>query len=678
MLKKSVVRTLLVMSFASTSFAQSTTPVAQPLVPVVAFFQSSEFQEAQLSPSGRYLAITTSKLGGRRALFVFDLSPNGKPTQAARIHDLDVVDVHWVNEDRLLFSVRDLSLGSGSSYHNPPGLFAVDRDGNNLLKLIRREQNAASGGRIRDRSLSPFHRLLAVPDFVAGAANDTIVVGEARFNAQWEVVSMRPLQVNVNNGLVQTFGDLKAPSRVAQWLFDGKGQPRVAISVDEMQGRMFYRAPDSETWMQIGEGNLLDMPFRPEFVDDRGTLYVTKRQGPAETSALTRFDFKTGAPEAKPLIVTAGFDFEGQAISSDQGLLGFRVTTDAEETVWLNAGIKAFQQKVDKLLPGRINRIMCRRCGSPDMVALVQSYSDREPGQVLVYRAKDDAWQSVGRVMLGIDPARMPRVDLQRIKARDGLELPVWITLPPGLKPNAKPEKPLLTVVLVHGGPNVRGRVWGWSPYAAFIASRGYLVIEPEFRGSDGFGRKFMEAGFKQWGQAMQDDVADTLLWAQKSGLASDRACIAGASYGGYATFAGLMRHPELYRCGVAWVAVTDLMLLAQGSSWVETDVNALSRQHVLSARLGDPEKDAAMLRANSPVEQAARIKAPVLLGMGGADLRVPLQHGERMRDALAKVGNAPEWVVYSDEGHSWLRPESRIDFANRMERFLAKHLGQP
>jgi len=671
---------LLALCLVSQAFAQA--PAAP--TPVAAFFQPAEMQEVQLSPSGRYLALTTNKLGDRRALFVFDLNPGGKPTQAARFQGLDVVGVQWVNEDRLLFRVTDLALGSGSNYREPPGLFAVDRDGSNLRELVRRTwRKNDEGSKVRDRSLSANHNLLQVPAPREGQANDEVIVGEVRLNTAYEVTAVRPLVLNVNSGIAHPIAELKSPPSVAQWLFDSRGEPRVAISVEEMQARIHYRAPGQSEWREIGQGNLLSLPFTPQVVDTNGTLYVTQRQGAAGLSVLKRFDFGTGAPEEKALVSTPGFDFEGDFVqSATLGMLGIRVTTDAEETFWLNPVMKAFQAKADQLLPGHINRISCRRCGQPDMVALVRSFSDRDPGQVLVYRAKEDAWQSVSRIQPGIDPARMPRVDFQRFKARDGLEIPVWITLPPGLKPGVKPAKPLPTVVYVHGGPNVRGRSWGWAwspfPYAEFMASRGYVVLEPEFRGSDGFGRPFLEAGFKQWGQAMQDDVADALLWAQKQGLSSDRACIAGASYGGYATFAGLMRNPELYRCGVAWVAVTDLMLLAQGSSWVETDTSPLVRKQVLSVRLGDPVKDETMLRRYSPVEHADMIKAPVLLGMGGADVRVPLAHGERMRDALAKVGNPPEWVVYPGEGHTWLLPQSHIDFANRMEKFLAKHLGEP
>jgi len=346
--------------------------------------------------------------------------------------------------------------------------------------------------------------------------------------------------------------------------------------------------------------------------------------------------------------------------------------TEVESSVWLTDGMKAIQADVDEALPGRVNRISCRHCGKPDMVLLVRSYSDREPGEWWIHRgASSDTkgWQQVGRVKMELKAEDMAVMAMQRIKARDGRDLPVWVTRSPAA------QGPLPAVVLVHGGPWVRGNIWGWHADAQFLASRGYVVIEPEFRGSAGYGEAHLKAGFRQWGQAMQDDVADALKWAQKEGLASDKACIAGASYGGYSTLMGLVKDPALYRCGVAWLAVTDLDLFLTGSWWITDDISKSGRQYTLPEMVGDPVKDAAMLAANSPVKQAARIKAPVLLAFGEDDRRVPLAHGERMRKALREAGNNPVWMTYSGEGHGFAVVKNRVDFAERMEAFLARQL---
>jgi dipeptidyl aminopeptidase/acylaminoacyl peptidase len=220
----------------------------------------------------------------------------------------------------------------------------------------------------------------------------------------------------------------------------------------------------------------------------------------------------------------------------------------------------------------------------------------------------------------------------------------------------------------------VRGGYWQWEAWAQFLASRGYVVLAPEFRGSTGFGAEHHQAGWKQWGRAMPDDLADSVGWAVQQGLIDPaRVCIAGASYGGYAALMGLIRDPQLFRCGVAWVAVTEPRLLFK-SSWTN-DSTEDGRRYFLPNVLGDPVRDAEMLRSTSPVEQAARIRAPLLLAYGGLDRRVPLEHGTLLRDALQAAGREPEFVIYGGEGHTWLLTESKLDFARRLEAFLARNL---
>ena len=270
-----------------------------------------------------------------------------------------------------------------------------------------------------------------------------------------------------------------------------------------------------------------------------------------------------------------------------------------------------------------------------------------------------------------IDPERMATVELERIRARDGRDLPVWITRPAGAADG--PARP--AVVMVHGGPWVRNGFWRWDAMPQFLASRGYVVIEPEFRGSDGYGLDHLRAGDRQFGQAMQDDVADALRWAQARQIASDRACIVGASYGGYSTLMGLIRDPELYRCGSAWFAVADLMLLVEGSVWVGDDISPSTRRHLLRERVGDPEKDQALLLAHSPVAQAQGLKAPLQLVWGAEDRRVPLAHGRRLRSALQAAGREPEWIVYDGEGHGLRKLDNQVDMARKLEDFLDRHL---
>lgn len=638
--------------------------------PAEVFFRDPDIVDAVLSPSGRQLALTTARGTKRVGLAVFDLG-SGKVVRTAQFADGDVSQVQWVSDQRLVFGVVDYSEGSGRP-SGAPGLFAINADGSEMRQLVRRMGRpvVSDGSGRHERLLDWNHVLLRVPTPRAGEPNDEILLA---YVSQDEQRTQTPLWLNVRTGRTRSV-DVDAPPRTVGWLTDGRGELRVALTYGAGRRGAHWRGPGSKDWQPLFESGPFDAPFSPRAVDNAGQLYVTRASGKAGEQVLSRYDFERRAPEPQPVVVTPGFDFNGSVLNDGDGkALGVRVLTDGETTVWFDPALKALQQEADRLIPGRINRISCRRCGAPDMVALVRSYSDRDPGQLWLYQAQppegEQPWRAVGRVRDDVKPSTMATLDFQRIVARDGRDLPVWITQP------AEAKGPLPAVVLVHGGPWVRGNSWRWNGQAQFLASRGFLVIEPEFRGSTGYGHAHYRAGFRQWGQAMQDDVADALLWAQKQGLASDKACIAGASYGGYSTLMGLVKHPELYRCGVSWLAVTDLELLLKGSWWVDDDTSGDSRRYSLPESIGDLQKDADMITANSPVRQAARIKAPVLLAFGEDDRRVPLAHGKRMREALREAGNDPVWVTYPGEGHGFAILKNRIDFAERMAAFLAQHL---
>jgi acetyl esterase/lipase len=640
--------------------------------PAEVFFKDPDITETELSPSGTRLAIASSLGAERVGLAMLGLAPGGKLTRILQFRDGDVRGVHWVNDDRLVFTVEDYSEGSGRP-NGAPGLFAVDPDGSQLVQLVRREGRPfVTVGHVVDRTLEWNHGLLRVPQPRSGQANEEVLVAEV---SKDERRTLYPKWLNTRTGRTRST-DFNPPPNPVGWMTDGQGDARVVFTRSGDRQAAYWRAPGKSAWEQLYESSLLETPFQVNAVDDAGGLYVTRSEGPDGLRVLTRYNFERKAPEEQGWVVTPGFDFTGSVITElgSGKAKGVRVFVDVETMVWLDPALKAFQQGVDEKLPNRVNRIACRRCGQPDMVALVRSYSDHDPGTLWLYQSQPPVesphWRAIGAVKRGIAPDQMASVQFERIKARDGRDLPVWVTRPDGAK------GPLPAVVLVHGGPWVRGGSWGWHAYPQFLASRGYLVIEPEMRGSTGYGLAHYKAGFKQFGQAMQDDVADALKWAQQQGLASDKACIAGASYGGYSTLMGLVKDPQLYRCGVAWVALADLNLYLSGSWWITDDISSTGRKYTLPEIVGDASKDAAMIEANSPVNQAARIKAPVLLAFGEADLRVPLAHGKRMRDALREAGNPPEWVTYPGEGHGFAVLKNRVDFAQRMEAFLAKHLG--
>lgn len=638
------------------------------VVPVESFFRNPQVAAAKLSPSGRWLALAFSAGEGRNELVVMDTRDRLKITPVAKFADADIDEFYWVSDDHLVFDLVQFQRGGGEQRVRG-GLYSVSRDGTDQRQLVRPSWTPpqTTGTHIASRALDAAHSLLAVPS----NSNLEVIVGERRWDARGNLERVVPKRLNIETGRAVNLMENGWPSLTTQWLFDDRGTARVALVRREGRVQIQWRSAGDADWKQIADFDRGAIGFMPAHVTSDGTLLVRTVSGEAGLGELRRFDFSTQQPEREPFVRTPGFDFLGGPVYEWIGgeMLGVRAITDAETTAWFLPAMKEAQRAIDAKLPGRVNRLSCRRCGQPDMVVLVYSFSDRAPGDYFLYEHAKQTLQHLIASRTGVDPRRMGTLDLHRIKARDGLELPVWITTPAG---NA--SKPP-AVVLVHGGPWVRGVRWQWSGMSQFLASRGYVVIEPEFRGSTGYGERHHRAGWRQWGQTMQDDLVDAVEWAKDKGLIdATRVCIMGGSYGGYAALMGVVRHQEHFRCAVASSAVTDPRLMFDTSSWA-SDISDESARFDLPRLVGHPDNDAAMFTANAPTEQAARIKAPVLLAYGYLDRRVPIKHGERMRKALTDAGNPPEWVQYNEEGHGWLLESNRYDYARRVEVFLGKHL---
>ena len=406
----------------------------------------------------------------------------------------------------------------------------------------------------------------------------------------------------------------------------------------------------------------------PRYLDADGKLYV-RAHGGGDKSALYIYDPATRSLSAKPVLASPEFDLDPGFVSTDRGLLGLRYTIDAEVTEWLDPGMKAVQAAVDRLLPSTANRISIPRRAETSYV-LVESFSDVQPTMFKLYDTRTRKLVELGAIIPAIPPASLGTTDMVHYKARDGMPIPAYLTVPAG-----RAKKNLPMVVLVHGGPWLRGGSWSWNPEVQFLASRGYVVLQPEFRGSAGFGSRHFKAGWKQWGLAMQNDVADGARWAIASGLADPkRICIAGGSYGGYAALMGLINDPELFKCGIDWAGVTDIGLM-YSVHW--SDIPDDYKRYGMPVLVGDRIADAAQLKAASPLDNAARIRQPLLMAYGGWDMRVPIVHGEKLRDAVRQHNDKVEWVVYPNEGHGWSKPENQVDFWTRVEAFLQRNLAE-
>lgn len=631
---------------------------------VESFFSDPKIAQVVLSPKGGYVAVLSRAATGGYLVAVIDTSDPSKITIAASSKTDKIVTFHWVNENRLTFTLKQEKLEFEGNYDE----IAADRDGANQLYLISgdwRHYQKDIGSNFKSNVLPADHAYYAPThdgsdDFIV----KQYIFGE--FDGQQK--TSRLMRLNSRTGKLSPTLVARQPASVTNWVLDEHALPRLASTRDKGRCALHYRAAGSEQWKEINNTNCVDSGWTPLNIDDRDTLYMI---APYQNhDALFSYDLKTMQLAKEPLIAIDGFDFSGSAevVEPGERVAGFHFLGDAHGSHWFAPEMQQIQQKVNALLPQRSNRITCGERCQQSAALLVTSQSDRQPPQYFLYKTATNQLVALGDAYPRIQAADMGWRDFHRFAARDGLSIPVYVTTPPGKAGGPRP-----TVVLVHGGPHVRGSSWEWDDEAQFLASRGYLVLQVEYRGSTGFGGQHFRAGWKQWGGAMQDDLADAVAWSVKQGWTDPkRVAIMGASYGGYAALMGLIKHPTLYRCGVDYAGVSDLALMYNTP---QDDSSADSRDFFMPMLVGDKVADAAALAANSPLSLAAKLSQPVLIGHGGLDRRVPIVHATKMRDALERHNKQVSWVAYGDEAHGLRQEANRIDYYKRVEAFLAKHM---
>jgi len=437
-------------------------------------------------------------------------------------------------------------------------------------------------------------------------------------------------------------------------------------------GGLLILARVGDTWQPFAAISMEDsLTTGPIALDPTGTrLYMIDSRG-RDTAALTVQDLETGAVE----VLYA----DPRADVSDV------LVHPTERTV--QAAASTYERRTWKVLDERIADDLAYLAGVAhgEMDVVSRSLDDRtwivafvvDNGPVRYYRYDRGARQATflftnRSALEGLPLARMHPVI---IPARDGLPLVSYLTLPPWHEPagGIRPAEPLPMVLEVHGGPWARDE-WGYNAIHQWLANRGYAVLSVNFRGSTGFGKAFLNAGNREWGAKMHDDLVDAVRWAVENGIADpDRVCISGGSYGGYAALVGLTFTPDLFACGVSVVGPSNLVTLLESiPPYWEPQVE------LFATRVGDhrtPE-GREFLRQRSPLTYADRIRRPLLIGQGLNDPRVKPAESEQIVSAMQAHGTPVTYVVYPDEGHGFVRPANRISFYAVQEAFFHQHLG--
>ncbi len=474
------------------------------------------------------------------------------------------------------------------------------------------------------------------------------------------------LNVNTNENFSY---DLSVSGDLTGWASDSLGDIRVVTTMntafwsDETRVTTWYRENVGADWQKVDERSILDDPFRPLFVPNRPNRIIVQARNGGDRLAIWDYDVVKHA-FVDELAAHTSEDVTAIAGDGDGELQD--VVTDGlkRHTYWFESRYARLQTAIDAALPDHVNSI--QRNSSDHL--LIYSYSDVDPGSWFLLDTHAMKLKQIARRLPGIDTTRMQPMQTLTYPSFDGLPIPAYLTLP------GKPTKPAPLIVLIHGGPQARDR-WEFNNEVQLYAAHGYAVFQPQFRGSEGFGKKFEEAGFGQWGQAMQDDITAGVHYLIDQKIADPaRICIIGGSYGGYAALWGLEKTPELYKCGVSVAGVSDLQRMLHDDS--DMSRNAVAREFVRN-RLGDEKLMKTSFDSVSPLKHADRIVAPTLIVHGKLDVRVPISHGEQMRDAMQDLHKDVQWLEFDNEGHGIFRPENKRVYYDAVFTLLARTIGK-
>ncbi len=615
-----------------------------PLLPVEAFFESSDISGLSISPTGRYFA-SLRPVGGRKQIVVVDLE-KGTTTRLTDMKEENVLGVEWLKNDRLAFYMQ---VKGQESF----GVYAVNADGTNLT-IVRQATTVDANDRVQvlGGRASILHNLPDDPN--------EVIIGMVRGSSGLMDIYRANIHKENRRRII-----CQNPGKVRDWILDSKGVPRIGVAQDERatESYVLYRENEKTEWREIARFAQDQPSWTPlGFDSDDRTLFVSSNIGRA-TYAVYKYDL-AARRLGEVVVEDPVYDVGGGLIrrGTDRKVIGVSYLADRERVVWLEPEMAKIQQGIDRALPDTLN---IATSSTRDLShVIVRAYSDRDPGTYYLLDTERMSLLELLRINSRVKPEQMASMQHIAYKARDGMRIYAYLTLPAGVEPRNLP-----LIVHPHGGPYGPRDEWGYNPDVQFLANRGYAVLQPNFRGSGGYGEAYESAGYKQWGLAMQDDLTDGVLHLVEQGIVDrNRVGIYGASYGGYAAMMAIIKEPALFRCAINYVGVTDIEILFEGFADYP-----LAAKESLARRFGHPVRDRAYMRANSPVRLVDRIRAPVLMAYGFFDPRVKLEHGERLHNLMKSKGLDVEYIVAENEGHGFGKQENAVRFARRVEAFLER-----
>jgi dipeptidyl aminopeptidase/acylaminoacyl peptidase len=616
-----------------------------PLIDREIIFGNPEIAAAQISPNGQYIAFL-KPWKDTRNIYVKAVN---EPFSAARLLTTEtkrpIPGYFWTRDSKSILYVKD---NDGDENFN---VYAVDpsaKPAPGAEAPPSRDLTGLKGVRVFIYELPK-----SDPDVAYIGLND-------RDKAWHDLYKLR-----ISTGEKTLIR--KNTERITGWQFDLKGQLRLASRSAENGDTQILRV-DTDKFTQVYSCSVFETcdPLRFD-QDNKRVYFMTNKGADVDLISLVLFDPETGKTEPVESDPLKKVDFGGAMFSeANDALVATSYYYDREKWYFRDKAFEADYKWLQGQLPGKELTMNSRT--HDEQVWLVTASSDTEPGQTLLFDRKAHTLTPQYRIR-----EKLPREDLATItsvvyKSSDGLEIPAYLTLPKGVEP-----KNLPALMIPHGGPWGRD-VWGYNALAQFFANRGYAVLSPNFRGSTGYGKKFLDAGNHEWGAKMQDDITWGVKYLVSQGIADPkRVGILGGSYGGYATLAGVAFTPDVYAAAVDIVGPSNLITLLNSIPPYWESVRTMFYQ-----RIGDPQtpEGKALLTKCSPLFSADKIKTPLLVAQGANDPRVNRREAEQIVVALRDRGFPVEYLLAPDEGHGFARPVNNMALFMESEKFLAQHLG--
>jgi dipeptidyl aminopeptidase/acylaminoacyl peptidase len=618
----------MVLGVSSMAAAQTTLP---PLVPVEDFFRNPDVVSFSISPDGKKLAYL-KPWENRLNVHVRDLDGDkNKERRLTSATERDIGGFFWKGSNRIAF-VQDR--GGDENFH----VFLVGADGG------------------EPKELTPFDGV------------KTYVLDDLEEDPRHMLISMNknnPEVFDVYRCDLET-GELtqiaENPGNITGWMTDHDGRLRGAYETDGVNQSLLYRATEDEPFKKLITTTFKD-DFSPlMFSYDNRLMYIVSNLSRDKTAIYT-FD----PDENKTIdLVYENSEVDASRLLSSKKrkvVTGVVYTTDKSRYHFFDEERRSLQDVLDAKFPGY--DVAVTDMDDDERRVILATFSDRSRGTYYLYDRQTEKLEKLADLAPWLKEDQMAPMTPVSFPSRDGLTINGYLTLPVGVA-----SKDLPVVVIPHGGPSARDS-WGFDPEAQFLANRGAAVLQVNFRGSTGYGKSFWEAGFKQWGRGMQNDVTDGVKWLIALGVADKkRVAIYGGSYGGYAALAGATFTPNLYACAVSYVGPSNLFTLLDSIPPYWEPLREMEYE-----MLGDPVKDRALLEEISPVFHADNIRIPLLVAQGANDPRVKKAESDQIVEAVKKAGKDVVYMVKENEGHGFHNEENRIDFYRAMEDFFRRHL---